>query len=178
MSLNRSLPRNVLFYDATNPDESLGGLVQNGSITETNFLDILGILLVVNGSPLRVEGRGSNHIVSRTDVPLPAGVYDIHCEASIQVSDEPWISRMISHNVTGREDRFRHEIRNRDNKCVLSGLTNTEILIQANNWSGFQAAHIFPLEHESLWIRFNYGRWITDMDNTPGSSKINSCQNG
>jgi len=44
MSLNRSLLRNVSFHDATKPDEVLGGFVQNGSITEETFLDILGIL--------------------------------------------------------------------------------------------------------------------------------------
>ncbi|KAG0634852.1 hypothetical protein HOY80DRAFT_1012256 [Tuber brumale] len=153
MSLSRSLPRNVLFYDARNPGEAVGGLVQNGSITEANFLDILGILLVVDGHSVLVVERISLHIVSGMDTPLQAGAYGIYCD-----------------------ERFRHEIRNRDRKCVLSGVTNTEILIEANNWVAFQAAHIFPVEHESLWIRFNYGRWITDTDDTR-SSKINSCQN-
>ncbi|RPA90183.1 hypothetical protein L873DRAFT_1839034 [Choiromyces venosus 120613-1] len=100
MSLNRFLPHN------------------NRSITEANFLDILGILLVVDGSPLHVQERISSHIVSRTDVPLDTGVYDIHYD----VSNDAWIRRIISHNVTGRRRTFRHRIHNRDWKCVISGI--------------------------------------------------------
>ncbi|KAG0634854.1 hypothetical protein HOY80DRAFT_1096202, partial [Tuber brumale] len=178
MSLNRSRPRNVSLYDASKPAKALGGLVQNGSITETNLLDMLGILLVVGASPMLVQERISSHIVSRTDVPLQPGAYDIYCEASIQVSDEPWIQRLMSHDISsGRDERFRNEIRNRDRQCVVSGLINPKILIQANNWIGFQAAYIFPLEHESLWIQCGYGRWITDTEDSQ-SSKINSSQNG
>jgi hypothetical protein len=45
-------------------------------------------------------------------------------------------------------------------------------------WFGFEAAHVFPLEHESIWIQHGYGRWITDMDDSTGQSRINSIQNG
>ncbi|KAG0634179.1 hypothetical protein HOY80DRAFT_987738 [Tuber brumale] len=177
MSLNRSLPRNVSFYDATNPDEVLGGLVQNGSITEANFLDMLGILLVVGVSPIRVQERMSSHIVSRTEVPLQVGVYDIYCEASIQVSDEPWVHRLISHEITSSEDSFRNDIRNRDRKCVISGISIPEIFTQSNNWTAFEATHIFPPERSSLWIQYDYGRWIAGKDGTTESSNINSPRN-
>ncbi|KAG0633403.1 hypothetical protein HOY80DRAFT_991779 [Tuber brumale] len=178
MSLNRSLPRNVSFYDATNPDEVLGGLVQNGSITEANFLDMLGILLVIGVSPIRVQERRSSHIVSRTEVPLQVGVYDIYCEASIQVSDEPWVHRLISHKIASGENSFRDDIRNRDRKCVISGISNPEISIQSNNWTTFEAVHIFPPERSSLWIQYDYGRWIAGKDGATESSKINSPGNG
>ncbi|KAK9364539.1 hypothetical protein V1509DRAFT_656132 [Lipomyces kononenkoae] len=56
---------------------------------------------------------------------------------NIRVSDEAWIARLISHSVS-------------DEKCLIS--------------AGFQAAHVFPLEYESLWIQFNYRRWIINMD--------------
>ena len=92
------------------------------------------------------------------------------------VSNEPWVHRLISRNVSGREDAFRDGIRSRDGKCVISGLVNSRAY--RGNWTLFEAAHIFPLEQESLWIQFNYGRWITDMDDTVGVSKINSLQNG
>ncbi|KAG0133141.1 HNH endonuclease-domain-containing protein [Tuber indicum] len=179
MSPNRALQRNVSFYDATNPGKALGGLVQNGSITEANFLDILGILLVVDGvGPLRVQERMSSRIVSRTDVPLKTGVYDIHCDVSIQMSDERWIQRLVTRYANLEKDIFHHEISNRDRKCVISGIVNPESSIEAGNWTGFEAAHIFPLEHESYWIQYDYGRWITDIDDASGSSKINSSQNG
>ncbi|KAG0641782.1 HNH endonuclease-domain-containing protein [Tuber brumale] len=139
---------------------------------------MLGILLVVGMSPIRVQERMSSHIVSRTEVPLQVGVYDIYCEASIQVSDEPWVHRLISHKISCREDSFCIDIRNRDRKCVISGISIPEIFIQSNNWTTFEAAHIFPLRHESHWIQYNYGQWITDIDGAVGSSKINSRQNG
>ncbi|KAG0127163.1 hypothetical protein HOY82DRAFT_83058 [Tuber indicum] len=177
MSQNRSLGRNVSFCDATQPDIALGGLIQNGSITEANFLDILAIILVEGGS-LRVQGRVSGHILCRTDVPLKTGVYDIYSDASVQVSDEPWVPRLIYRDTSWSEDRFTNCIRNRDRKCVISGISNPEVHIQANNWTTFEAAHIFPPEHETLWVRDSYGRWITDMDRDTEFAKIYSTQNG
>ncbi|KAG0136490.1 hypothetical protein HOY82DRAFT_478951 [Tuber indicum] len=178
MSLNRSLPRNVSFYDATNPDEVLGGLVQNGSITGANFLDILGILLAVGVSPIRVQERMSSHIVSRTEVPLQVGAYDIYCEDMCYIPPIYSVHRLISHKISRREDSFRNDIRNRDRKCVILGISIPEIFIQANNWTTFEAAHIFPPEHSSLWIQNDNGRWIAGKDNATESSMINSPRNG
>jgi len=196
MSTSRSLPRNVSFYDATHLDVALGGFVQNGSITEENFLDILGMLLIIEEGPIRVQERMSSHIISRTGVPLQTGVYNIYCEcmcytppiysvvyllilsASIQVSNEPWIPWLVSHEICGRESSFRDGIRDRDRKSVISGTSIPEIHIQTNNWTTFEAAHIFRPEHERLWIQYNYGRRIPDMDDAIESSMINSPQNG
>ncbi|KAG0643111.1 hypothetical protein HOY80DRAFT_1098101 [Tuber brumale] len=179
MSLNRSLLRNVSFYNATHPGTALGGLFQNGSLTEGNFVDILEMLLVVEGCPLRVLERISGHIISRTDLPIKTGCYDIYSDASIHVSNEPWLPRLIAHDTSGRDDSFRRGIYNRDRRYyIFSGLVNPEIRIQANNWTSFQVAHIFPREHESLWIRGGNDRWIADAEDTGGSSKIKSCQNG
>ncbi len=44
------------------------------------------------------------------------------------------------------------------------------------NWSGLDAAHIFPLAYERHWIQDNYGCWIT-IPPDDGAS-INSVQNG
>ncbi|KAG0132667.1 hypothetical protein HOY82DRAFT_518039 [Tuber indicum] len=183
MPLNRTSIRDVFFYDATKPDDLLGGFFQSGAITEATFLDMLGIVVWVM-YPIRVQERTSCHIVSRTSIPLERGVYDIYCQASIQVNNEPWIPRSISHNSCGRDDsscqdsRFCHGVRSRDRRCVVSGLINPEAHIQANNWLGFQVAHIFPPEHESLWTQCDYGRGITDTDDTHEAPKIDSCQNG
>ena len=39
MTSNQSHFRNIHFYDATKPDDAaLGGLIQNGSVTEADFL--------------------------------------------------------------------------------------------------------------------------------------------
>jgi hypothetical protein len=93
----------------------------------------------------------------------------------IYVNNEAWLHRVMSHSVSGREDSFRNGIRARDCKCVISSVVNRR---PADNWTGFEAAHIFPLELENLWIKFNYGRWVDDIDDDAGISKINSCQNG
>jgi len=67
-------------------DDVLGGLIQNGSITEANFLDMLKILLVTDGFPIRVEHRAQNceaisdYVVSRTDDRLEVGLYDVNCD--------------------------------------------------------------------------------------------------
>ncbi|KAG0131612.1 hypothetical protein HOY82DRAFT_646238 [Tuber indicum] len=173
MSLNRSFARNVKFYDATSPDEVLGGHFKKGSITERNFLDMLGILLVVR-SPIRVQEPESSHIVSRTEAPLQVGVYD----SSIQISDEPWVHRLISHKTASGENSFRDDIRNRDRKCVISGISIPKMHIQSNNWTTFEAAHIFPPDHPNLWIQYDYERWIAGKDDANESSKIHSPRNG
>jgi len=97
---------------------------------------------------------------------------------SIQVSKEPWVHCLITHSNTGREERFRNEVRHRDRKCVITGVSIPEAHIQAHNWDISDAAHIPPLWHESHWIQHNCEQWITDMDDATGSSKINSSQNG
>lgn len=59
MPIDRSLGRNVHFYNASMP---LGGLIQNGSVTEANFLDMVEILLITEAS-VRVRERTSGHMV-------------------------------------------------------------------------------------------------------------------
>ncbi|KAF8465276.1 hypothetical protein BDZ91DRAFT_659436 [Kalaharituber pfeilii] len=175
MPIDRSLGRNVHFYDATSLEVPLGGMFQNGSVTENNFLDMLGILLVTE-APLRVQERTSGHVVTATNNPLQPGEYDVYCDSDIEVSHELWVNRLISYPVSGREDAFREGIRARDGKCVISGLVNRAAY--RGGWTMFEGAHIFPLEKENLWIEWGYSRWITDMDDTNGASKINSLQNG
>ncbi|KAF8443371.1 hypothetical protein BGX38DRAFT_1200503 [Terfezia claveryi] len=70
-----------------------------------------------------------------------------------------WVQRLITFNVSG--DMFRNGIR------VIPG-----------EWTSFEAVYIFPLEKENLWIEWGLSRWITNMDDTNGVSKINSLQNG
>ncbi|RPB03499.1 hypothetical protein L873DRAFT_1841125 [Choiromyces venosus 120613-1] len=117
MPIDHSLGRNVHFYDASKPGITLGGLIQSGSVTEANFLDMIGILLATE-TPLRVQEKTSGHVVATTNNPLQPGEYDVYCDM-----------------------------------------------------------HIFPLEKESLWIHLGYSRWITDMEDAVGISKINSLQN-
>ena len=78
MPTNRSGGRNVHFYDASVPGVKLGGLVQNGCITEANFLQMVGILLITE-SPIWVQERVSGYVVSGSGHVLQLGEYDIYC---------------------------------------------------------------------------------------------------
>jgi hypothetical protein len=91
------------------------------------------------------------------------------------VSYEAWIFRSISHSVSGSEDIFRDKVRARDGRCVISGVVNATA--EWGSWAGYEAAHVFPLQHENLWIELDHGCRITNKDSAAQSS-INSVQNG
>jgi len=81
-SNDRSHFRNVYFYDANKPDDAaLGGFVQNGSVTEANFLQMLGIVLFTE-TPIRAQHRTSGHIVLECENRLELGSYDVYCDST------------------------------------------------------------------------------------------------
>ncbi|ODQ70274.1 hypothetical protein LIPSTDRAFT_75310 [Lipomyces starkeyi NRRL Y-11557] len=43
-------------------------------------------------------------------------------------------------------------------------------------FTGFHAAHIFPLSSEDYWVQSGFSRWITNKGER--DTGINSCQNG
>ncbi|KAK9236195.1 hypothetical protein V1525DRAFT_451450 [Lipomyces kononenkoae] len=151
MSMNRAPWSNVHFYDACT-GATLGGFYQQGSLTEATMVWIVWNWIV--------RHRSSGRTIRPSSKPFVPGDYDVYSKGTVRVSDEP-------HSVSGREDAFREGVRARDGKCVISDV-----------WAGFQDAHSFPLEYESLWIQDNCSRWITNMDSAVESSKINSLQNG
>ena len=95
MNSNRSHFRNVYFYDGCNPDVLFGGLIQNGSVTERNFLDMLGIILIAQ-TPIIVQHRGSGQIVLMRESRLEVGSYDIYCESEyLTLRDEEGSIRVV-----------------------------------------------------------------------------------
>lgn len=74
--------RNVHFYNGSTGD-LLGGIFQNGAVTEANFIDMLNILLVAS-RPFSIKARRSGHsmrsghTISRTNQPLVPGAYDVY----------------------------------------------------------------------------------------------------
>ena len=202
MTSPRASYRNIRLYDAsTSTAEPLGGLYQHGSVTEANFIWMIRSVILIGGENVTaIQHRQSGRNILDSMSPIVAivpGEYDIFSQGRlllsktdegicsyyihvftgpISLSDEPWIARVMSFSVSGREDTFRIGVRARDRKCVVTGTTNP--LEHLDWWPAFHAAHVFPLEHESHWLEYGYGRWITNMDDAPGRSKINSVQNG
>ncbi|KAJ5182007.1 hypothetical protein N7449_012154 [Penicillium cf. viridicatum] len=106
---------------------------------------------------------------------LETGDYNISSSsgAVVRSSDERFIRRIQSRDRgTPRQDSFRRAVRARDQKCVITGIENSEA--EVDNWEGFEAAHIFPLEREALWKQCNFNQFIT----LPARHPMNSVQNG
>ena len=74
-----------------------------------------------------------------------------------------------------RVKAFSDAVRSRDNRCAISGRP-VAYVNDTFFYSGFQAAHVFPLAYEQHWIDQNLSRWITHEPKKGGS--INSAQNG
>lgn len=79
-------------------------------------------------------------------------------------------------DISGRENSFRDGVRERDQKCVISG--GGALLARSGVRTKLEVAHIFPLEYENLWNESGYSKWVTNMEETTGISKISSVQNG
>lgn len=112
----------------------LGGLFQNGSVTQANFINMLNIILVivphplVGQRPLTIKAR-SEQTISQSSQPLTPRDYDIYAPeakrrkkrrliwiASIQLSNEPFVP---SYSVSGHEADFTQGVRAKDGKVCL-----------------------------------------------------------
>ncbi|KAK9368502.1 HNH endonuclease-domain-containing protein [Lipomyces kononenkoae] len=159
------------------PEEALGGLLLNQSVTVKCFLFMLDILLAPSDAYC-VSLRGSNVVLSASDQRLQPGGYDIipiTPEGKIVVTDEPCILRVYSRTSTRKLETFRSQVRARDGKCVITGVVNPQA--QWDLWTGFQAAHVFPLSHGTLFRQSGLSEFITNRTGEEDSG-TNSCQNG
>ncbi|EEP82136.1 predicted protein [Uncinocarpus reesii 1704] len=172
---DRSAYRNIFLHLAAT-GATFGGLYQAGSITEEIFLWILQNVLLVAERSLTVTHRASGRVITHTTHVVELGDYDVSSAGPIQVTDEASTLRVPSHSISGRENHFRDGVRARDGRCVITGVLNP--LAPFRKWFGFKAAHVFPLQHEGIWIDQGCGRWVTNMPNEVGASLINSTQNG
>ncbi|KAK9361218.1 hypothetical protein V1504DRAFT_452379 [Lipomyces starkeyi] len=171
---DRSLGRDVHFYDASNPDEPLGGLISNPSISVKNFLSMLEILIVA-AHPYSVSLRETGESLMPTEDVLQPGHYDIHRGGTILITDEPCITRIYSDAVSG-DEHFRSEVRARDGKCVITGTVNTRAY--RGLWQGWDAVHVFPLGSEDQFLREGLSQAIRNKVDDTTDIGINSCQNG
>ncbi|KAI5310562.1 hypothetical protein KEM55_005318 [Ascosphaera atra] len=184
MSKDRTTGRNVFFFNGTT-GEALGGLEQQGSITEANLLWILERILLVCDAPFRVINSESKDEVKHKNRAVIPGKYGIYSEetradfgaGTISLTDEPWLPRISSsYSVSGGDNNFRDAVRARDGRCVVSGIVNH--LASRGRWDSFEVAHVFPLEWESVWTEEKYGRWVNSNVDADSIAQINSPQNG
>ncbi|KAF2185832.1 hypothetical protein K469DRAFT_707505 [Zopfia rhizophila CBS 207.26] len=171
--IDRSAGRNVHIYDPNDPDTVLGGLVLTSGVTNTNFYSMVEIFVIFSGTFFLRDGGETK--IERDDYPLQPGKYYIFSDNSFHINNEPWLVRTISRASGTRVAAFTEAVRNRDRRCVITGAI-VYTLDGFDFWTGFEAAHVFPLAYEGHWIDHDYGRWITIQPTKGGS--INSVQNG
>ncbi|KAK9236183.1 hypothetical protein V1525DRAFT_407797 [Lipomyces kononenkoae] len=177
MALSRSFDRNVHVFDPQRPEEPLGGLYLNPSVTKGKFLRMLAVFIHPNGH-YKVWREGAEAALNSSAEPLEPGRYYIirdSPDVAITVSHEQCITRAYSRTVSRRDRHFREQVRARDGKCVITG--NSNPAAHRGYWSGFEAAHIFPSSHEELFKALDFPRHIT-LKAGCSDSGINSCQNG
>ncbi|KAK9334433.1 hypothetical protein LIPSTDRAFT_253502 [Lipomyces starkeyi NRRL Y-11557] len=179
MAANRSLGRDIVIYLATDPTVSIGGGYTNPTFTKTTFLDSLDVL-ITHDLPLRVYKINDGRVrIQRTQDPLLPGEYGVESDGNIDVTDAPYYKRtssaMSSLSASGRVRSFPAAVRDRDRRCVITGvsLTQRELLLQ--RWTGYDAAHVFPVALESMFRNYNFGELVV-LDERDGS--VNSPQNG
>ncbi|KAK9240835.1 HNH endonuclease-domain-containing protein [Lipomyces kononenkoae] len=177
MAGSRAIGRDVHFYHVGDPVNALGGMILNSSVTERSFLSMLDIVTDASG-PYWVISRSTGETLTFTDAALKRGHYDIRPWSrndTVSLTRETCIARVLSRTITGRDDAFRQLVSERDGKCVVTGLVNTQAY--RNDWTSFHAAHIIPLSSEEYFVQSGFSRCITNKANERDTG-INSCQNG
>lgn len=192
---NRSLARDIFIWDLNSDNEDripLGGLVLTAGMTNTDFRQMLDILLLTSSDCL-IQNQDGDTIL-RDDQPLRPGHYTVIADTVevssftilimlsvyisnnvTKVNDEEAYTRATSITTAVRAKSFTEQVQARDGRCVVSKVENTRAPF--GMWTGFEAAHIFPLAYQDQWVQNNYGRWIT-IDPPRGAHKIHSVQNG
>jgi hypothetical protein len=82
----------------------------------------------------------------------------------------------MSQQAGTRTQSFTEAIRSRDGRCVITGRLPPSVA--GNNWSGLEAAHIFPLAYENIWNQSIYPNLITIPPASATAGNTNSVQNG
>ena len=103
------------------------------------------------------------------------GLYSLQT-GSITLTEEAPLLRALSLHSGTRIKSFRDAVRERDRRCVITGLTVHRP--DFGRWSFFEVAHIFPLAYEDLWNKSNYSNWTTVPPANESDGSIHSVQNG
>jgi len=176
--------RNVRVFDGRTRSE-IAGCWQFGRITIATFYRWINASIVGPDS-MRLFRCESEHDLNQQGLPLDpnsldligSGTYVLLSESGNFISvgfalDMPLRREYsINYTYTPHSTNFTTRIRNRDRRCCLTGRE-----VFGSNFTGFEAAHIFPLGQTDEWIRRDMQRFITDPL-VPENDKINSIQQG
>ncbi|KAF8956349.1 hypothetical protein BDZ97DRAFT_2079926 [Flammula alnicola] len=78
----------------------------------------------------------------------------------------------VNYTYTPHETNFVTRVGARDSRCCITG-----DLVAGEDYTGFEAAHIFPLSETDIWNELNDKRFIEDDQIQPGM-ELNSIQQG
>ncbi|KAG0633053.1 HNH endonuclease-domain-containing protein [Tuber brumale] len=178
---DRSAWHNTRIYASNDRDTVLGGLWVAPGITNTNLYSMVNIFCTFTASFDLQDG--SQQLVEKDEQPLRPGalyalVIDYHSlvMGSIAVTNEVPLLRTLSLCSGTRVDSFFESVRNRDERCVITG--RPAVISGVAHWTTFEAAHVFPLAYEEHWNKSNFSHWITVPPDSKWHGAINSVQNG
>lgn len=119
----------------------LGGLILSNGITNANFYLMVEIIFIFDSNCFLRDESGIT--VQRDNNPLQPGNYYMLPSGSVTVTDEVPLVRTASLQSGICVAGFRDAVRERDRRCVITGES-----VPYNFWTGFEAAHVFPLAYE------------------------------
>lgn len=178
--------RNVFVFSSSNGAE-VAGFFQHGGVSISTFISWINEVCYipiqwalypcqfdnnrVAGGPALDSGSGDElqpgRYVIRTPPPQSG-------QAIVYFTTDLPRTRgySINYTYTPHETKFVTRVRDRDSRCCITG-----DLVAGEDYTGFEAAHIFPLSETDIWNHLDYKRFIEDDQVGPGL-EMNSIQQG
>ena len=165
----------VRIYAAGAPEKCIAGLIATGGIAHSNFHRMINIVFISEGRILVYDENA--YRIDNDNLPLLSGKYYLSSTNNkMKVNGEAVLTKTRAKDGANRTTSFRSAVQKRDMGCIISGLEAPNSFY--NSFSGFQAAHIFPVAYGKQWKDNKFDDLVTIPPVTPSASKINSIQNG
>lgn len=172
--MSRATLRNIWIEFASAPGVIEGGICAADTLTKAEFLDMVHVVFSAHGG-FETYLYGFSSALTETDESVPHGTYVLKpnfSSSSMRVTNRRFYPRTLSPSSPYQDKEFCTQTRHRDGGCVISGLVNYEA--SANQWIGFNAAHIFPVALGHIFASHGFQNLITHHF----PLGVNSPQNG
>ncbi|KAF8526869.1 hypothetical protein BU17DRAFT_82304 [Hysterangium stoloniferum] len=178
--------RNVHVFSSSNGVE-VAGFFQHGGVSISTFIGWINEICYIPVEWALYPCQFNNNraadgpaLHSSSENELRPGCYVIRTlspeigQASVYLTTDVPRTRIYSVNYTytPHNTNFAQRVRARDQRCCITGQ-----LVAGDDYTGFEAAHIFPLSEIDTWNSSNYSRFIEDDQILPGF-EMNSVQQG